>query len=304
MSRGTGLEHGGKQGIAQPATHSQPSQRRRLLCKQLFTTGFVARVPPPVVLTQPNAANNCGATAAPPPQRPPGGGWPRAVEEHPWGHMLPALLPAEPGSWLERDGSRVLLAALQPQQSEQSFFPPKSSLPRAWSGPGCSLGLCGGTAPWAAAWGRFPQPLAWGRGPALAPFPWGVATPSILGRKRVVAGCLPAGAGISVGSHGDVGISVGTGGQAELQTPSWTQTSGLLPAPARRCHRWALPPWEPASRCAEAPCIPPRRTPAPGSPCPCSAGKGFVPREAPSLPRGQGWSRRAPMTVLSVPLRL
>lgn len=69
-----------------------------------------------------------------------------------------------------------------------------------------------------------------------------------------------------MGSHGDVGISVGTGGQAELQAPSWTQTSAVLPV---------TPPLQPMGlhrrvRCGGTPrpaaprglCSPPQSTPA------------------------------------------
>lgn len=183
MSRGTGLEHGGKQGIAQPATHSQPSQRRRLLCKQLFTTGFVARVPPPVVLTQPNAANNCGASAAPPPRCPPGGRWPGAVEEHPWGHTLPALLPTEPGSWLEGDGSRVLLDALQPQQSEQRFFPPQIFPAQGLEWAGLLTGAMWGHRSLGCGMGPIPTAAGLGRGTCPCTISLGCSNPQYFGTE-------------------------------------------------------------------------------------------------------------------------
>lgn len=190
-SHGTGPEHGGKQGIAQPATRSQPSQRRRLLCKQLFTTGFVARVSPPAArysaLTQPHAASVCGASAAPCPDVPreAGGLGPRegSLGETRSQHRLPQRRAA---------GRREMARGCgQPPRSPDSpgkgFFFPKSPQP---GGPalrperaGLLSGAMQGTAPGAGARGRFPQPLVWCGGAALATFPWAVATPSILGRK-------------------------------------------------------------------------------------------------------------------------
>lgn len=55
-----------------------------------------------------------------------------ATGEHPRGHKLPALLPAEPGCRPEGDGPGLQLATSQPQQSGQRFFPPNLPCP----GPG------------------------------------------------------------------------------------------------------------------------------------------------------------------------
>lgn len=112
----------------------------------------------------------------------------------------------------------------QPRQSKQRHFP---QICPACNGSGCWQGWGGGSAPWAGAQGQCPLPARAG-GAALATFPRGVATPSTWGRKLVPCGLFTSRAGMSVGSHGDVGISVGTEGVA-LQTPSWTPTSARRP---------------------------------------------------------------------------
>lgn len=100
-----------------------------------------------------------------------------------------------------------------------------------------------------------------------------------------------------MGSHGDVGIAVGTEGVA-LQTPSWT--------PANACRRWG-----PATGCDRGG----EGTSRPVLSCPrahltrAPQGKGSS-REAPGVPIPQDSSPRERMeqtgllTALSVPLRL
>ena len=270
MSHGTGLEHGGKQGIAQPATHSQPSQRRRLLCKQLFTTGFVARVSPPAVrysaLTQPHAANNCGASTAPHPDVPREAGWPRPAGEQPRGDALPALPPAELGCWPEGDGPGLRPAAPQPQQSEQRFFPP--DLPcLEWAGL-----LTGATRGHSSpGWGTGPIPTAAGLGQGSWPC-------------NISLGCS------NPQSFGTEACSLRAVYQPEQEYPPVamaTWASPWEPEGRQSCkhpagHKQALPsPRPPTAAAAGAPprgtcrgtlcpgvrrgpCIPPQRTPVPG----------------------------------------
>lgn len=186
VSCGTRPEHGGKQGIAQPATHSQPLQRRRLLCKQLFTTGFVARISPPAArysaLSQCHAANNCEASAAPPPSLASPGrqGGPGTIGRAAWGRRAPSI--TSHGSGLLA-GGRWPGGCGQPPRSpdrpSKCFFPPNflcpGPQPHAQS---CSPGLCR-----AGARGRFPPPLTWGRGAALATFPRGCSNPQYFGTE-------------------------------------------------------------------------------------------------------------------------
>lgn len=170
-SHRTGLEHGGKQGIAQPTTHSQPPQRRRLLCKQLFTTGFVARISPPatwsLVLTQPHAANNHGTSAAPTPMSPRG-----RVALGPWesslgGHTA-STASRGAGLLAGRDARGCGQLSCSPHRLSKGFSPqisPAQGPAPACSGPGGSWGH--GSLGWAQGW--FPQH---GLGAALATFPW------------------------------------------------------------------------------------------------------------------------------------
>lgn len=123
--------------------------------------------------------------------------------------------PCRAGCWLEG------LAWGSQQRPHKPDSPRKGTFPQicpACTGSSCWPGWDGGSAPWAGAQ-SFPLPAQAGRA-ALATSPWGVATPSRSGRKLVPCGLFTSRAGISVGSHGDVGISVGTAANTRLDTDS------------------------------------------------------------------------------------
>lgn len=194
---------GGKHRVAQPCTHSQPSQPRRLLCKELFTPGL-GRCFISTVRYSAHIAPHCQNLGA--------------------GSLC--VVGDQPGEvWLCPLQSRVLAGGAglglspttsQARQSKKRHFP--TNLPCLY-GSSCWPGWDGGSAPWAGAQSRFPLPAQAGRA-ALATSPWGVATPSRSGRKLVPCGLFTSRAGISVGSHGDVGISVGTAANTRLDTDS------------------------------------------------------------------------------------
>lgn len=56
---------GSKQRVAQPSAHSQPSQPRWLLCKELFTLGIGAVFHPHSTLQSSHMAKSGGAGVAP-----------------------------------------------------------------------------------------------------------------------------------------------------------------------------------------------------------------------------------------------
>lgn len=105
---------------------------------------------------------------------------------------LPASLPMElaPGPW-------------PPHSPRKGFFPPHLPCPEH---PELLTGMLGDAVPWGGVRGRFPQPLP------LQHFA-GVEQPAVFRVGSAACRLFTAGAGISVGSHGDVGISVGTEGR-------------------------------------------------------------------------------------------
>lgn len=160
---------GENRGLPNPQ-HTQPSQQRRLLCKQLFTTGFVARVSLPLtrssVLTQPHAANNRGASAAFTPMSPRG-----RVAPGPWesslGGRTASIACRGAGLLAGGDARGCGQRSCSPHRRSKGFSPqvsPAQGPAPARNGPGSSRGH--GSLGWA--WGRFPQP---GPGAALATFP-------------------------------------------------------------------------------------------------------------------------------------
>lgn len=162
-----GAGMGGKQRVAQPSAHSQPSQPRRRLCKELFTLGIGAVFHPHSTLQPSHMPKSGGAGAAP------WEGVSRCGGTPAWGDL--ALPPAEPGAgWREWLGA--LTTDLSSPTIQAKALSPKSAL-RAM-GQAAAGGR--GSAPWA-------LPARAG-GAALATFPGGVATRSTWGRKLVPCG--------------------------------------------------------------------------------------------------------------------
>lgn len=241
MSRGTGREQWGKQGIAQPTD----LQLRNGGCcaNSCLLRDFQHAFHLQQRVTQ-RSRNPTLQTPAGPAQPPPNGSQRkgvRATGEQPGGTRSSVTSPRVGlGLW-----------PCSPNSPSEGFLP-QISLPRAgWA----AHGAVGVTDPQGRT-GPIPTAAGLGRVAALATFPGAVATPVFWDGSEQCAGCLPA--GMPVGSHGDMGISVGTGEQAELQTPPGHKQH-CPPAPTHGALPWGTCAGTACPRVQRGPCVPQAR---------------------------------------------